>query len=48
VLLLLSIKSIKSEYELKKRVEYEFVEGDIQWENKAIFSMAFIAIIGKF
>ncbi|CAI2359107.1 unnamed protein product [Moneuplotes crassus] len=46
VILIGSIKILKDDYELKKKVNYEFVEGDIQWENKAIFAMSAVAIIG--
>lgn len=33
---------------MKKKVGYEFVEGDIHWENKIIIPMVSIAIVGEF
>ena len=47
-ILMWSIKVLKAEYNMKKKVNYQFVEGDMHWENNTIISMTIIALIGKF
>lgn len=46
-LLYISIKINKREYNLKRKVGYVFVEGDIHWESRVIISMISTAILGR-
>jgi len=41
-----SIDIVKKEYDIKKRVSYNFTKGDIQWENPIIIKLVFIALGG--
>lgn len=40
-----SVKVLKKDYQTKLEVGYNFVKGDIKWDNQIITSMSIIAII---
>jgi hypothetical protein len=47
-LLMVSVRTNRDEYNMKRKVNYEFVKGDIHWESKVTVPMVIIAILGKF